>query len=346
MRCKACQKVLKNTELKSCSHCDSNYHYHCVGIAPAAYAKELKQTKKVVWKCTDCCKASEKRSENTNTPVRPDPQVDSPVSASSSTGSQSLNNSLMEELKRYIDDKLKETTQKILSDVRAVVSSEIKTVNKTIEELKSSVSFISCQYEDLNKIVSDKCKIIDDLQNENSKLIIEMNDIKSKLAAIDQQSRACNIEIQCIPEHKDENLLTITKHLSKAVSFPLAESDIVNYHRIPKANQESDRPRSIVVKLLNPRVKDGILAAVKKFNRSHATEKLNTSHVGIPGKKQPFYVAEHLSPENKKLHAAARRVAKEKGYEFVWVRNGRIFMRKDTKSKIVLINCATDWESF
>ena len=51
------------------------------------------------------------------------------------------------------------------------------------------------------------------------------------------------------PEKKNENLCTIVTQLAKVVSYDLKEFDIVNYHRVPKQNQESEQPRSIVVKL-------------------------------------------------------------------------------------------------
>ncbi|CAG9137674.1 unnamed protein product [Plutella xylostella] len=108
-------------------------------------------------------------------------------------------------------------------------------------------------------------------------------------------------------------------------------------HRVAKLNQESTRPRSVVVKLSSPLVRDSLLAATKTFNKDTKNDKLNTSHLGIAGDKTPIYVTEHLSPANKVLHAAARMKSKEKGFEFVWVRKGKVFMRKNTTSKILWI---------
>ena len=339
MKCKACHKVLKLTDLKSCTHCKGDYHFLCLGISPAAYAKELKQPKKASWKCPDC-KVLEKRGDNTNTPIRLQQQPESPPSTSPKSvthPSSHFDNITMEELKSYIDNKLKEATQKILSSFRSTLTAEITSLNKTMEELRSSVAFVGSQYDQLNSTIAENAKIVDDLQKENTRLSGDLRDIKGKLAVLDQQSRACNLEIQCVPEHRSENLLTIIKHLSKTIATDITDTDIVSVHRIPKINSDSERPRNIVIKFSYPRVKDKILAAAKKFNRSHVTEKLNTSHIGIAGKKQPIYVVEHLSSENKKLHAAARNFAKEKQYEFVWVRSGRVFVRKDTKSKAHLI---------
>lgn len=48
-------------------------------------------------------------------------------------------------------------------------------------------------------------------------------------------------------------------------------------------------------------------------------------------------MSEHLPPHNKALQTAARQVAKEKGYKFVWSRGRRIYMHKDIKSRYILI---------
>lgn len=89
------------------------------------------------------------------------------------------------------------------------------------------------------------------------------------------------------------------------------------------------------MKLNTPLLRDEFIAAAIKFNRSHHQDRLNTTHLGATADKaQPIYVVEHLSADNKSLHAAARARAKELGFRFVWVRNGRIFMKKSEDSDL------------
>lgn len=84
-------------------------------------------------------------------------------------------------------------------------------------------------------------------------------------------------------------------------------------------------------------VRDTVLTAVKQFNKAHPKDKLNSSHLGLAGEKKPVFVSEHLTPANKQLHAAARKTAKDKNIEFVWVQNGRVFMRKDKDAIKILV---------
>lgn len=81
-----------------------------------------------------------------------------------------------------------------------------------------------------------------------------------------------------------------------------------------------------------------------KYNkgRPDRAEKLNTSDLGIAGRKSPIYVSEHLSPAAKKLHAEARIAAKAKSYRFVWVRYGRIYVRKNEEADLIHIRNPSD----
>lgn len=175
------------------------------------------------------------------------------------------------------------------------------------------------------------------MEHENKVLQSQVSDLNNRLNQFEQLSRDCNLEIQCVPERKSENLKTILHELTTTIDCKLPEHELLNFHRVARVNPQSTRPRSIVVRLSSPLVRDKLIAAVKSFNKSHVSDKLNTSHLGLGGEKKPIYVCEHLSPSNKQLHAAVRKVTKDKNYQFVWVRNGRIFIRKDVNSKSYIV---------
>lgn len=156
---------------------------------------------------------------------------------------------------------------------------------------------------------------------------------------MEQHSRSCNLEIQNVPEHKSENLITLAKQVANIANYKLNESDIHICTRVAKINGDSTRPRSIIVKFSSPRIRDEFLASTTRFNKkaNSVSEKLNTTHLGISGTQKPVFVVEHLSPTQKAIHAAARNKAKELNYKFVWVKGGKIFMRKTDTSEYKLI---------
>ncbi|XP_026314738.1 uncharacterized protein LOC113226357 [Hyposmocoma kahamanoa] len=205
--------------------------------------------------------------------------------------------------------------------IKSLISSEMKALKTEITEVKESLSFINKEYEEFRQQHQSAIGTIEMLQSENLEMKSTIASLSRRVNHLEQQARMCNIEIH------------------KAVGCKINPEDIHKCTRIAKLDPTGSRPRSIVVQLSSPRVRDEFLAAAVNYNRSkiRKEEKLNTSDIGITGEKKPIFIAEHLSPANKALHAAARSRARERNYKYVWVRNGKIFVRKDDHSDYILV---------
>lgn len=95
-----------------------------------------------------------------------------------------------------------------------------------------------------------------------------MKELKLKVEQLEQQIRSNNIEIQCVPERKQENVLEIVMKLSQVIDCKLDQSDIMNYTRIAKLKQDTPRRSSIVIQLASPRLRDKFIATVSRFNKT------------------------------------------------------------------------------
>lgn len=218
-----------------------------------------------------------------------------------------------------------------------ILNKKLQPINAKIDAMDDSMKFINRQYEDLLKENASSKETIKELQKENLEMTNNINSLKVRVDQLEQQARANNIEIQCLPEKKQENLLNIVSEISKVTGLVLENRDILHCTRVAKLNSNNPRPRSIVVQLASPRLRDQFLASITNFNKSNKDNKLNSEHLGYSGPKTAIFVTEHLSPTYRALHAAARNKAKELGYKFVWVRGGRIFMRKVQESEHIMV---------
>lgn len=235
-------------------------------------------------------------------------------------------------------DQFRTALSQLRTDV-TTINNKFTQFRNEFDEKSNTVDFLAgCQDEQvlMNAEFRQKLK---KLENENTSLQSTVSELTSRVAEMEQHSRDCNIEVQCVPESKNENLLSIFNQLLRTVSCELPDMSIRGIHRVAKLKPHSERPRNIVVKMVTPQVRDSVLAAVIKFNKSKnlAEDKLNALHLGFANRKQQIYVSEHLTLSNKQLHAAARTTAKEKCYQYVWTRNGRIFMRKNNESPSILV---------
>ena len=164
-----------------------------------------------------------------------------------------------------------------------------------------------------------------------------MVDLNIKVSQFEQQARECNVELQCLPEYSNESLVPTVLQLCKVVSCPIIDADILACSRIAKSKRDSPRPRSVIIKLCSPRKRDELLGACLRYNKNNPDNKLNTSLLGMGGDKQNIYLSEHLSPGNRKLHAEARLFKKDNNFKYIWVRNGRIFLRKSDETPAIWV---------
>ncbi|XP_069355160.1 uncharacterized protein [Maniola hyperantus] len=341
-----CNETKCNEDYVCCAICNKAYHHACLlPTGQSTMNTELESD----WKCPSCT-SKRPKGNNENTPVRNDTKLLSEQNtakrsnkrAAFSPPEQSCSteqSDFREMVRDILKTEMSEMVTHITASIKSVLNSELKLLREEITDMKNSISFINDQYDDFIKEYRANEMMLKDLKENNNKLEATIENLHIRINDLEQRSRSNNLELQCIPERKNENLIAIIEQLGSVIGQDTTPDKILNVTRVAKVNRLSTRPRSIIVQFNSPLTRDGFLAAVIKHNKSNPTDKLNTSHIGIGagGEKKPIYVVEHLSPENKALHAATRMKAKEKGYRYVWVRNGRILIRKDDSSDYKIV---------
>lgn len=185
-----------------------------------------------------------------------------------------------------------------------------------------------------NKIstLSSLSKNLDDA-NEKIKVLKTENNINRQFSMLN------NIEISGVPFVKGENLMSIFRNVCTRVGFEPMNSDIDTIHRVRRFQNEAQnnsRPPAIIVRFTQRRRKNELLEAIR------ARRGLTTVDLDIQGPSSSVYVGDHLTPTNKLLLQRVRQLKNEYNYDYVWVRDCKIFMRKNDKSKILYINNESD----
>ncbi|KAL4720349.1 hypothetical protein ACJJTC_006650 [Scirpophaga incertulas] len=314
-----CEQLTTSLSFVNCQICKLKYHLHCVNIQKQL--KDLSEDFKTKFACPGC-RSKFPKLDNTNTPIRSgaQPIIDPEEPATSNVNCRRGNLCI-----REFEQKTKELVE-------------------NFNQISEAIKVFEQQQENLRTDLKSNSERINVLEAENISLKDTVIDLQSRIDRIEQHSRASNLEIQNVPEHKSENIYAIVKQIAAVTSYKLEETDLQLCTRTVKMNNKSERPRSIVVKFTSQRTRDNFLAATLQFNRKNkaTAEKLNTSLLGIGGDRKPVFVVEHLSPVQKALHAAARFKARELNYKFVWIRGGTIFMRKTESSEYKLIKNTQD----
>lgn len=311
-------------------------YYHCACISLKKPPNDINS-----WKCPSCKSSTPKAHRSDSTPIRNvSTSRGSKRQATGSPSPPSLPNDINDihvVIREIIQEELSGMLVKMNETIVSSINQELEPLKKEMQGIRDSISFMNEKFEDIKKEQQSSHESVKKLELENIELKTTIQQISERLVNLEQQSRSNNLEVQCVPENKSENVYTILTQLSRVVNYEINDKDILHCTRIAKTNPSSTRPRSIVVQLASPRMRDQLLSAVVNYNRINPQEKLNSSHLGYAGPKSPVYVVEHLSPNNKALHAAARLKAKEMNYKYVWVRNGRIFVRKNEGDELIQI---------
>lgn len=359
MSCAGCLTVITGKDYLKCFNCQGSYDLACAGVNVRRFnsfystSTTAGREQRVNWKCPECL-SNVPKGDNSSTPIRSHTEghispTSAPVTVPKSSVSKITRRKKIE-VEPNVEQHAKHppsslgdgdaavVTRGDFHDLKKMIEEQLQKMNGMMNNFQQSLSCFNDFYEEIRKSVEDKSARIMKLEKENIELKSTLGDVVKRLNTIEQQSRSSNIEIQCVPEHRSENVVNTVLQLGSVVGCKIADSDILHATRVAKMDNQSNRPRSIVVKFITPRTRDSVLAATINYNKKNPSNKLNSSHLGIAANKpQPIYVSEHLSTHNKSLHAAARIKSKELGYRFVWIRNGRIFMRRTESSECISI---------
>ncbi|XP_026331172.1 uncharacterized protein LOC113238562 [Hyposmocoma kahamanoa] len=224
------------------------------------------------------------------------------------------------------------------------ITTEIQAINEKFNDMETRFSSL----EDRLIIVENKTSLIPKLKSELDSVREAMTKLENENHKFDQFSRMNNVEISGIPYTAGENLVSLLHSICNKVALPLDERDVDSIMRVKRFevedrsnSSESGRPRppAIVVKFTRRICKDKLLAAVQQ---QRARRGLMTSDIGLSGPALNIFVSDHLAPRNKQLLKRARKIKAELNFSYLWIRDCKILMRKNEKSKVIVINKETD----
>lgn len=312
-----------NAHRANCSRCDAHFHFKCINLAKEEFAKI-----KSKWLCTICTETVE---------------VDRMGPIKSGIADKSG---------LSVPDKTIDTGEVSMKDLMReliVFKTEIKQTN--LDMTNSLNSYSEWIVENGKKIDLATSKILEltteisNLRQENVNLKKNVHELTVKVNTLEQAAKDNVLEIHGVPFKADENLLEIVGKLSEVVGFEFSENMVDNCYRYKsredakskKSKDATDRPGGIVVKFVR---KIDMDLFVKKLREKR---NVNTRHLGfMDGQSNPVYVNNSLTQWKRQLFNSAKKAKAEKQYTYLWVRSGRIFMRKNQGDRFVPIDSEED----
>ncbi|CAB3240921.1 unnamed protein product [Arctia plantaginis] len=225
--CHDCKASLKHSEKIVCSNpsCGKQYHYLCVNISAENHKKQRN------WKCPSCTK-TQLRDNNNGTPTQSLGPTNTVADCDNTTTRRHISQNT--DLAKYV--LRSEIANIIRFEIRNALNEEFTTMRQEIRHFEESLKFLSSQHGEVTvtlKTYAEEAKL---LRNENNSLQIKIKDMESRLIQMEQDARQNNLEVNGLPEHKTENLTKMILQMSKVVSYPVSESEIIACTRVQKKN--------------------------------------------------------------------------------------------------------------
>ncbi|XP_054276668.1 uncharacterized protein LOC128995675 [Macrosteles quadrilineatus] len=147
----------------------------------------------------------------------------------------------------------------------------------------------------------------------------------------EQFIRKNSVEITGVPEVSDEDVFQVIEKVGKGLGIEVTQNMLVGCQRFGEKKGPEDKTRSIVVNFAKRKHKEEFLQK-RKLRKI-----LTTKDIDLPGNTF-IYVNESLSEENRKILNAARDVKRKKGFKYLWVRNGKILLRKEENGNVITLS--------
>lgn len=164
-------------------------------------------------------------------------------------------------------------TALILSKLDSIQQEMVATRNQQ-NEFAKSLELFGDKVDDFNKkieIFDQKLRDVPKLQQAMIDVNSEVTQLKSEIDNLQQYLRKQNLEIQGVPEGKEENIQAIFDKILSVLEIP-SDNAYDAGHRVPHFNRNDKNPRSIIIKVTSRCLKDNIIAAIRKRRGLQASD--------------------------------------------------------------------------
>lgn len=219
-------------------------------------------------------------------------------------------------------------------DIKSIEESLGKSINSCFEELQEAKDLITKQSAEVTALVG----LVNQLSTENNELRNRVILLEDRMDDAEQYSRRDTIEIHGVPVEPNEQVLEVVKRVGKALDVNIEDTMVSACHRL-RTKDSSGKAPGIIVKMVRRMDADHIL------ERRRVKRNLSTHDIGLTSRPAlPVYVNESLSKGRRSLLNSAREKKDEKKYTYLWIRGGKILMRKADGTPVKIVKCRADLE--
>lgn len=246
------------------------------------------------------------------------------------------------------------------------LAASFKILNENQQSCVATFDTISQQMNELQSLsikVNEHDTRIHTIEKENKLMKSTIKSLTRRLDTIDQRYSNDKLQLAQIPYTEGENLYDIVVNIGTKMNIPVNKDDVIDAFR-PRQNTKDGGPhnsveepqgssassdpvqssshgkkvQNVVVKFRSQTMRDNILNSYRNKYKKLGLYLDND-------KKQKIFINEYLSSNTSRLLYKTKLFSKANNYKYVWTRNGNIYLRKGDGTKIISVDCLTDFSS-
>ena len=238
--------------------------------------------------------------------------------------------------KRYECDACKQKSE-VIYEVDDMIGSKRKKTDDPLDQMSNqwTINDVMLKLLEMEKRYNDLFVKYEQQVQVNNELRNEVRDLKKQLNRevnrSEQQNLKNNVIINGIPNKTSEDPKEIVRKMASTMQVKL-NMDNVTAYRFGRRNGT----RSAPIKVIFSMEQDKACFMQAKKTKAITVPDLGFSETG------DIFINHDMTRENQNLYKEARQFKKDNAYKYVWFKDGKVFLRKDEKSKVLLIEDQED----
>ncbi|KAF9408220.1 hypothetical protein HW555_012030 [Spodoptera exigua] len=229
------------------------------------------------------------------------------------------------------------SAEKVLMEVNKKLE-VLYNVERKISDLTNSVEFYADIYQTLIEYKEESQKKIKALEQKNIYLEKYNKALEERIQALEVKEREAEIEIHGLEAKANEDVKEVVQNIAKVLK--LNPEDVEIAERVGRQKLEDAKPKVIVATLRSKGCRKNWLIAKKE-------RKITNDTVYKNGNNNQVFINEGLPKFKRQLLWTVRNKLKPLNYQYIWVQNGNILVKKNNDDKrIYNISSEKDLDKF
>uniref|UniRef100_A0A8D8ZBE4 FP protein C-terminal domain-containing protein n=1 Tax=Cacopsylla melanoneura TaxID=428564 RepID=A0A8D8ZBE4_9HEMI len=292
-----------------CVVCKSKYHFECNTISESSW-RTMGPERKAAWKCSSC--RNVKKPNKNNVPEMP-----------TGTGN-------------------KENEDKTIETISKQFAMQNKKMDERFNAFEATLNFYTDKFDTLAtsmKTLEQKMLIVEKQlqksESENKELKKRVRDMEVQTNTMEQKQNNNLLEITGIKDKEINENNLMEKIMEKAELEP---GNNIQYRveKVVKPTKDNRYNTTIFVHFNSQVNRNSVLNKIKQGKLYNKVQELKNND------STSMFINEYLCPYYRRLFFEANKLKKEKQFAYLWIKDGKILLKRTKEGKTENLVCMDD----